>query len=492
MKLSKSEYLLFLKHPAWLWLKKYANEKLPPVDDNLQAIFDAGNLFETYAEQLFPGILRLGFKSYEEYMSLPSRTKSALENGTQTIAQGGFEAKDIACISDIVVKVDDNTFDLYEIKSSTRVKPEHEHDLAFQVIVLNACGYRVRNVSVIHVNNKFVRDGEINAKKIASIVDVTKKVAKRVAETKVNIQKAFQVLELDQMPSLLPSHARPDALSDWLEIYGNLADLSPHNIYSLSYPGIDRLKKLEELEIDSLSAIPDDFPLTDKQKFQVLATKLDKEIVEKEGIKKFLSKLNFPLYFLDYETLSSLIPYFNGYSPYQQVPFQYSFHILDSPKAELRHVSYLHRGNSNPIRSLSKSLQKNIGKNGSVIVWNESFEKSCNALMGKLEPEFESFYETLNQRVVDLMLPFANNWYVHKDFGGSASIKNVLPVLVPDLSYKTLGIQEGTTAQRLWMEAVLDGKHDGLEDKIFNNLEEYCKLDTLAMVEIYKVLKDIK
>ena len=487
--LSKSDYLLFLKHPAWLWLKKHDKAKLPPVDANLQAIFDAGHSFEPYAESLFPRIVKLGFGPYEEYLSLPTRTKSELEKGTKIISQGRFEAEGITCICDIVVKVSENTFDLYEIKSSSKVKPEHLLDLAFQTIVLEASRYKVRNVSVIHVNNEYVRKGEIDPKLITTTEDVTDKVKEKQEETKVGIKKALDVIASSQIPDISPSLAKgSNAMKDWLPIYRNLRDIKPYSIYDLSYAKPDIVGKLEKLKIDKLEDIPDDFPLNDKQKLQVSTTKTGEEIIKKDEIKNFLSKLVFPLYFLDYETLGSVIPYFDGSKPNQQIPFQYSLHTLDSPEGKLRHATYLHKVNSNPAEAVSKSLQENIGEEGSVIVWNESFEKKCNKTLGALVPEFESFYEGINKRIIDLMIPFWEGWYVHKDFGGSASIKNVLPVLVPELSYKELEVQEGKAAQRVWMETVLDGKREEEKDKILDDLDEYCKLDTLAMVEIYKRL----
>jgi hypothetical protein len=174
--------------------------------------------------------------------------------------------------------------------------------------------------------------------------------------------------------------------------------------------------------------------------------------------------------------------------PYKQYPLQYSLHILDSADAKLRHAEYLHKENSNPLENLSKTLQSQIGNSGSIITWNMSFEKGCNDTIGLHLPEYSEFYKNLNERIVDLMSPFSNGWYADKDFKGSASIKNVLPVMVPDLSYKKLGIHEGATAQRLWMEAVLDGKRDGEKEQILSDLVEYCGLDTLAMVEIYRKL----
>jgi hypothetical protein len=124
-------------------------------------------------------------------------------------------------------------------------------------------------------------------------------------------------------------------------------------------------------------------------------------------------------------------------------------------------------------------------------VWHESFEKGRNTEMGELFPEFKAFYREVNKRIIDLKIPFSEGWYVHKDFLGSASIKKVLPVLVPELSYTALDIHEGNSAQRLWMETVLEGEHAAERAKVFQNLDKYCTLDTRAMVRIYEKLTAI-
>lgn len=166
MQLSKSDYMLFLRHPAWLWLKKHDKDKLPPVDEDTQAIFDAGFLFETYAEQLFPNATKLEYDrgDYTAYERLTAKTKQVIESGATTIIQGRFEAGDITCICDVLVRVMENEFDLYEIKSSTHAKPEHEPDLAFQMVVLEDCGYKVNKIYVVHVNNEYIRNGAVTAK----------------------------------------------------------------------------------------------------------------------------------------------------------------------------------------------------------------------------------------------------------------------------------------------------------------------------------------
>ena len=106
MQLSKSEYMMFLKHPAWLWLKKNQKHLLPSPNAALQALFDAGHKYELYAEQLFPGGVRLGFNNYGEHQTLPERTRAAFTEGANTVFQGRFECGQTTCIVDVLLRVE--------------------------------------------------------------------------------------------------------------------------------------------------------------------------------------------------------------------------------------------------------------------------------------------------------------------------------------------------------------------------------------------------
>lgn len=488
MTLSKSEYLLFLKHPAWLWLKKHDKSKLPAVDANTQAIFDSGNLFEEYAEQLFPDGIRIGFDKgdFSTYISMPERTKQVLADGADTIFQGRFETENITCIVDIIKRVEGDTFDLFEIKASTKAKPEHEHDLAFQTRVLEKAGLKVRNISVIHINNQFVKDGVIDISKFTAITDVTKEVRALEKATEQNIRQAVQTIDSPDIPNISPRYAKMGAFSEWLDIYKSLVGpLEKDSIYNLATPSAV-IGQLEDLHIEKIKDIPDEFVLKPKQRWQVETNKTGKRYIDKHNIKKFLESLEYPLYFFDYETLSSTVPPYDGLKPYSQLPFQYSLHILDKPDGKLSHKEYLHIDKTNPAEPLIIQLKADIGDKGTVLVWYETFEKGCNKLLGEIVPEQSGFMESVNERIVDLMAPFSEGWFRDKDFMGSASIKKVLPTLIPDLKYTDLDVSDGATAQRLWMQAVLEGKEDLDKETLFNNLCEYCKLDTLAMVKIYE------
>ena len=365
MQISKSEYMMFLKHPAWLWLKKHDKDKLPEPDANLQALFDAGHEFEQYAEKRFPDGVTLGFNNYNEYLSLPERTKKALDDGAKTVFQGRFESDGITFICDIIDRVDGNTFDLYEIKSSTKVKPEHYPDLAFQVIVLESAGMKVRNIAVIHVNNQYVREGDIDPIELSAVTDITEGVRGIIDETKNNIKLALDIVNSPEMPNPSPRYTNLGSLNEWLEIYKALGnEVDRYSIYNLIAPGVKRIGELEDMGVKLIKDIPDDFKLTVKQQVQVMATKKDERIINKERIKEFLDGLVYPLYFLDYETAMGTVPLYDKTKPYQQIPFQYSLHIIEKPRGELRHAEYLHGDSSHPVPGLLNRLIEDIGQIG--------------------------------------------------------------------------------------------------------------------------------
>lgn len=448
MQISKSDYMLSRKHPAWLWVEKNDPSKIPPIDEATQATLDAGHAFEPYVESQFAGGVTLGFADADEYASLPRRTQQAFDAGAEVLFQSRFEWKEFTCMPDIVKVIGDRAVHLYEIKSNTRVKPEHLEDLAFQKVVLEGNGYDVQQVSVVHVNNQYVRHGEIDPQELAVFADVTNEVSDIARSTPGYMQAALSGATQLTMPDPNPNLARFGSKPEWMKVYNNI------------------------------------FPPEPKVWPEGIAPEINKA-----EIKRFLDELQYPLYFFDYETMQGVVPYFDGQRPYQQVPFQYSLHIIREPGGEVEHTEYLHGDTSNPAPMLVEQLVKDMGDSGSIIAWNMRFEKSVNEELGRMYPEFAERIAAINQRVVDLMIPFKSKWYDDPRFEGSASIKKVLPVMCPELSYQDLGIHDGNSAQRLWMEAVLDETRADQKDQILADLTEYCKMDTWAMVRIWQELQ---
>jgi hypothetical protein len=211
----------------------------------------------------------------------------------------------------------------------------------------------------------------------------------------------------------------------------------------------------------------------------------------KQAIRDALAQYSYPLYFFDYETFAPAIPAFDGFSPYQRIPFQFSLHILREPGGELEHVEFLQEDASDPTEQVAQLLAKHIAPGGSVIVWHAPFERGVNAEIAERRPEFAAVIERINAQLCDLEKSFTAQHYVHPGFRGRTSIKAVLPVLCPDLSYEGMAIKEGATASNEWWRMIAPTSSAAEKQEIAKALRAYCALDSYAMYAIWEVLQGV-
>ncbi len=486
--LTKSDYMKFLAHPAYLWLAKYAKDKLPEFNEVSLASMNQGNAVEAVAVGLFAGAREVDVPMFDG----PDETARLMRaGGPEILLQGSvLTRRKLYARSDVLVRQDGNAWDLYEIKAAASVKDYHLSDLAFQKLAFAEAGHKIGRSFVVHINSQYQRSGEIDPKGLFTIAEVTDQVDALEHDTVAGVEAALAVMSLPQCPPDAP------ALSvnwyNWRDIYRFLhPEISADSILNLTRLSLEQIQDLAKLRVTSIADIPEDFALGPKQQTQVEVVRTGVPHIHHEKIAHSLGTLAYPLYFLDYETFASAIPMWDGVRAYQQLPFQYSLHIIEKPGGPLVHKEYLARGKDYPVVGLLEHMKAHIGDVGSVIVWSKSFEMGCNDAMGALHPEFADFLAGVNARVYDLMEIFANGWYAHPGFMGSASIKKVLPVLVPELSYKDLGIGEGMTAQIRWMRAARGELSAEEASLVYDNLVEYCGQDTLAMVRIYEHLSGI-
>ena len=435
MPVSKSDYMDFLRHPAWLWLKKHDPSKIPPIDPATEQRMAAGYDFEEYAEKMFPDATKIGFNSSAEYRTMLSRTAEAWKNGAQCVAQGMYQFGELTCITD-VLEADSDGYTLTEIKSSNKAKPEHVTDLAFQRIVLEANGYDIRKCQVMHANPNYLRDGDIDPKKLTKVTDVTDQVEKILSKTKDDAANAVNVANLDSIPNIDPLLASTGAFADWLEIRKGLEPKLPENsIYNLPKITHGIAKKLLGQNIETIDEIQDASSLSHGTGKYWHALSRGYQHIDTVGLRKFIQSIKYPVYYLDYETSANAVPTWDKTSPHQQVPFQYSLHVQRSPNAEIEHFEYLHQDEGCPIDGLLLSLSEHIETEGTILVWSKRFEKKRNEEMALYSPQHANFLSTVNDCVIDLMDPFSDNIITDPAFLGSNSIKDVLPVMAPEFSY---------------------------------------------------------
>jgi hypothetical protein len=233
--------------------------------------------------------------------------------------------------------------------------------------------------------------------------------------------------------------------------------------------------------------VSEDWCSTEKQLID-RAAYLNKSLhIEPENIQEWLNTLEYPLYYLDYETVQCAIPMFDDAKPYSQIPFQFSLHIQNTPDAEPRHIEFLHQERSDPRRALAEALVKSCGEKGSIVVYNQAFEMTRNKELAELFPDLAADLLAINERVIDQLIPFRSRALYSYKQKSSASIKYVLPAF-SDLSYKGMNIANGGEAMSKYL-AFLEGSQTEEESKqMFADLLKYCGQDTFAMVLLMKVL----
>ena len=470
--LSKSDFMKFLQCKKYLWLYKHRKDLLEEVSEKQQAIFDQGFTVEEYAMKLFP------------------------EANAQLIARAPYAGKpnQLYARADLVVHVPDtDQIDIYEVKSSSGVHPEHLPDLAFQKIAFTAAGYQVNKTYMIHLNGEYVRQGSIDPHELLTIADITEDVEEMVEQITPLIPEALADMALRAEPQVrIVKQCNNPYTCPFISYCWEQAQIPEYSVYDLTGVREKTLVELLDRGVMRVEDIPADIKLTNAQAAQVKTAQTQKPLINKTKVKAALKKLKYPLYFFDYEAVNPAIPLWDGTRPYQQVCFQYSLHVQRQPDAPLEHCEFLASGQENPVNALLAQLRHDIADDqGSVIVWYKSFEMTRNQEMAEMFPQYREFLESVNARVFDFYEIFKKLYYVDPGFHGSCSIKDVLPALVPELSYQNLDdIREGGMASLRWLQGNFGvGLEEVEKEKIRWNLLRYCERDTEAMVRVLEALR---
>ena len=486
--LSKSKYLSGLQCHKLLWHYYNAKDEIPEVDATTQAIFDQGHIVGEYAKRLFPDGVEVGkdVKDFEQVLELSSKV-TALR---KPLFEAAFKSNNAYARADILNPIGKDQWDIIEVKSSTEVKEINLHDLALQRFTYEGAGLKIAKCFILHINNKYVRHGDIEPKKLFKQVDVTNEVSKFSSSVAPNLKEMLRVIGEKKFPEVEigPQCNNPYPCPLQEKCWAFLPENNPLTLY---YFKKDKAFELIHSGILDILSLPKTAKLSDKQEIQIEALRSGKPHIEREGIRSFLSHLEYPLYYLDFETMMTAIPLYDDVRPYQQLPFQFSLHIVEKPGDKPKHESFLADGKSDPRSEILKRLKGLLGDHGSIVAYNASFETGKLRDCCEAYKEYSSWFGKIEKRIVDLLSPFKSFYYYHPKQHGSASIKVVLPALTGK-GYEGMEIAEGGTASNEYLRVTFGERiTDKERATVRKNLEEYCKLDTLAMVDIVEKLSAV-
>jgi hypothetical protein len=499
---SKSKYLAGLQCRKLFWTLYNDKGKIPPYDAATQAIFDQGHEVGHLAKSLFPGGIEIEGDPWD-FTGLLARTREALKK-RKPLYEAAFGARNAFARADILDPVETDAWDIIEVKSSTEVKPVNIHDLALQKFAAAGAGLNIRKCFLMHVDNTYIRRGEVEPEKLFAREDVTRRVAEELPSIEPNLSELLAVLQEKKAPEIAIGPHCDDPYTCVLHdvCWAFLPEDNPLRL--------NGLKKSEGFElihrgILRIADIPDRPPLaglkkgenllypaalkaSDKQSIQIKSTRSGQPYVKKGKIKNFLERLIYPLYYLDFETFQSAVPLFDEVRPYQQVPFQYSLHIVAAPGAEPRHDSFLSEGWTDPRPEFLSRLRNALGDRGSIVSYNDAFERGILKTAVAVVPEYQAWWKGIEKRFVDLLEPFRAFSYYHPAQLGSASLKAVLPALTGGPGYESLDIKDGGTASWEYLRVTFGAEDPPDRDKVRKQLEEYCGLDTEGMIRIVDAL----
>jgi len=470
--LSKSNYMKGLQCYKLLWYSINQRDVFPSINASQQHLFDEGSLVGELARKLYSKGINCYHKLNEENIKI---TKENLKK-KKPLFEAGLSFNDAYARADILVP-SKNGWDIVEVKSGTSVKDEHILDVSYQYYVFSNAGLKINKCYVMHINNEYVRKGKINLKKL-------------FVKEEINISIEGIKEKVIEMNKILSGKVPKVDIGSYCDAPYECAlkemcwkHIPKHSVFELG--GAKKCWELYGQGIILLKDIPSDVELKPKMKIQIETVKSGKPHIEKEVIKNFLSSLKYPLHYFDFETFSSGVPMYTGLKPYQQVPFQYSLHIIDKT---VTHYSYLCLEDKDPREELLKNLKKQIKSKGSIIAYNAAFEIGRLKEMALAFPKYRKWINSILPRFVDLWDVFKNFQCYYSSQGSSASLKKVLPAFT-GRDYSDFTIGNGGDATLAFL-SVAKGLIPASSVKA--DLERYCGQDTEGMKWIVERLEKLK
>ena len=486
--LTKSLFMAGIQCLKKLYLAVHHKELAEPPSLADKSIMEAGISVGELACDVFPGGYKIEPMGKSRNQIVEETRKAMNRNDINSIYEASFELDNCFLRADIMERQADNCWNLIEVKSSTMVKNHFIYDLGFQKYILQKTGIHINSSSLMHLNNEYVYDGEaLNLKELFTIerLDDEIKNIEHLVPTTINAE--IDCLKKSSPPDIKPgSHCSKPVTC---EFYNHCNPARPRNwIGNLPRLHANKMTLLESDGIELMEDIPDDFKLSDNQE-KVKECVISKTPLFDPQLKDHISQLKFPLLYMDFETFSPAIPLFSGTSPYNQIPFQWSLHVQKSWSDDLIHHEFLADPLDDPRESFITSLLNKIESypEGNIIVYNKSFEISRLKNLSEWFPEYSERITNVISRIWDLMAVIQKYVY-HPLFKGSYSIKKVLPALLPDLSYEGMDIADGSSASVVFDKLRKKEFTESEAEKEKTALLEYCKLDTLAMVELLNYL----
>lgn len=516
---SKSKFVSVCNHcNKYAWLdKNHPNDK-KPIDEYTEILFENGHKVGGLAKEAFKidiDVTVVDENGIPNLSAMLEKTKKALAAGVRTIAEASFEYKGLFCSVDILVKNDDGSYNIYEVKSSKRnlekekkragVKEKYIIDAAYQQYVLEKLGYTINNVYVVLLSDNYVRGKALDLEHYFIPVPVTTYTTSLQTMVGDKLADIEAVLDEENEPASIFNAKCKDC--DYFAFCSrNIPSPSVFDIYERTIPAKHELYKRGISFFDAPKHVTSIRSAALRQ--IEYYDRPNDAYIDKTAIKEFLDSLEFPLCSLDFETYQAVVPEHEGMKVGEIVPFQYSLHVMNVPdgdysegSADLEERHFIDISGADPRRAVAERLVKDIPFGACVIAYHESTERKIIERLADLYDDLADHLLSFGyinsdgeRHYKDPLTLFQKGYYYTCAMGNRFSIKSVLPALYPDdpsMDYHNLdgSVKNGTQA----MSAILKAKEVTYAERkrTEEDLIKYCALDTLAVVKVIKKLYEV-
>lgn len=478
--ISKTRLMRGFRCLKCIYLTIHNPELEPAVTPDLQALFDQGNLVGETARRYLPGGTLVDCKPWE-FGDAIAKTRELIAAGTPTIYEAAFEYMGCYARADIIqYSPDSKRWHIFEVKSATSVKPEHLQDVGLQTWIMAKSGLPIEKIHLMHLNNE-CRFPDLS--NLFVTADVTQEMRDNYPLVAPAVKEIFDTIYRDKIPEINigPQCHEPTECHFIGHCWKDIPEIS---IFDL--PGI-RERKWELFREGIINL--DDARLTDLTELQqrmVHVYQNGERFVDAAAIQTSMAEWQYPLVFLDFETIGPAIPRYQGCKPYQQVTFQFSVHVQKQRDAELIHHEYLHADANDPRPALIPRLLEACGTQGSIVAYYGKFEAARIKELAEFSPEHSEALLALTERIVDPLPVFRHAVYDNA-FAGSFSLKNVAPAILGDEeSYEGMAVANGGDAQRAFEEMIASKTRPERKQNLYQALQIYCEKDTRVMVDLVR------
>jgi predicted RecB family nuclease len=488
IKLSKSKFVAGCQCLKRLYLQVHQPTLVAESDEGTEAIIEQGREVGSLARKLSPGGVEVRNEGLDQAIRA---TRELIANPeVSAIFEGTFEQGGVLVRVDILHRRRDGRWRLIEVKSTSEIKDHHLEDVAIQHRVVRRSGVDLAASCLAHVNREYIYDGgAIDAHRFFRIRNLTRRVQRMQSELAAQLRSEFRVLAMPEAPNIPVGRHCSNPFN--CEFFDHCNPSIPED-HILRLPRIhaSTVAKLVALGVQSIHDIPENYPLSGRLRRACTSVQMGEPWYSPE-LKEGFGRLKYPLYFMDFETVNPAIPRFAGMRPYDQIPFQWSVHAQRQPGAAPEHLEFLATDTSDPRSAFASGLCDALGDRGSVVVYHRQFESQRLADLASWLPEFSKRIDKIQRRLWDL-LPIVRDYVYHPAFGGSYSLKSVLPALVPEMTYEGMEVADGQAAGVAWKSIVAGECSETERQQKRRALLEYCGQDTLGMVRLLELLGSVR